>query len=113
MRILAVSLTFLDARRGGLGLSSSLVENNTSVEGDRAQVPMPGTQKWIASLGLPEVDAWHPWTAPGTMAVSGYASTFAPNFTFATVRDAGHMSPRYKPSEVLFLVDQWLQQHTI
>jgi len=76
-------------------------------------VPMPGTQKWIASLGLPEVDAWHPWTAPGTMSVSGYASTFAPNFTFATVRDAGHMSPRYKPKEVLFLIDQWLQMKTI
>ena len=47
------------------------------------------------------------------MSVSGYASTFAPNFTFATVRDAGHMSPRYKPKEVLFLIDRWLQMKTI
>ena len=106
-------VNFLDARRERLGLHSTGENTSTPVAEARAQVPMPGTQKWIASLGLPEVDAWHPWTAPGTMAVSGYASTFAPNFTFATVRDAGHMSPRYKPSEVLFLVDQWLQQHTI
>ncbi|KAH8074265.1 serine carboxypeptidase [Aureococcus anophagefferens] len=64
-------------------------------------VPHVGTQRWIASLALPEVEAWHPWTAPGTMPVSGYATRYVPNFTSATVRDAGHMAPRYKPREPL------------
>ena len=77
-------------------------------------VPMPGTQKWIASLAaggaLQELDAWRPWTAPGTMSVTGYATTFAPNFTFATIRDAGHMSPRYKPRELLYMIESWLRQ---
>jgi len=80
-------------------------------------VPMPGTQKWIASLAnrgaLQELDAWHPWTAPDTMAVTGYATTFAPNFSFATIRDAGHMSPRYKPKELLFMIDSWLRQRPL
>jgi hypothetical protein len=73
-------------------------------------VPHVGTQRWIASLALPEVEAWHPWTAPGTMPVSGYATRYAPNFTFATVRDAGHMAPRYKPRELLYLFDSWLRR---
>ncbi|KAK7240021.1 serine-type carboxypeptidase [Aureococcus anophagefferens] len=73
-------------------------------------VPHVGTQRWIASLALPEVEAWHPWTAPGTMPVSGYATRYVPNFTFATVRDAGHMAPRYKPRELLYLFDSWLRR---
>ena len=71
---------------------------------------MPGTQKWIRSLDLPETTPWHPWTAPGTAAITGYATVYAPDFTFASIRDAGHMSPRYKPRELFDMIDAWLRK---
>ena len=76
-------------------------------------VPMPGTQKWIRSLALPETTPWHPWLAPGTAAVTGYATVYAPDFTFASIRDAGHMSPRYKPRELFYMVDAWLRKEPL
>jgi carboxypeptidase C (cathepsin A) len=30
------------------------------------------------------------------------------NFTFVTVRDAGHMVPRYKPTQALFMLKHFL-----
>ena len=76
-------------------------------------VPMPGTQKWIWSLDLPETTPWHPWTAPGTAAITGYATVYAPDFTFASIRDAGHMSPRYKPRELFYMIDAWLSKEPL
>ena len=77
-------------------------------------VPHVGTQRWIASLAMPVDRDWRPYTAPGTMAVTGYVTTYlGGDFTFATVRDAGHMAPRYKPRELLYLFDQWLQKKPI
>ena len=76
-------------------------------------VPMPGTQKWIRSLALPETTPWHPWTAPGTAAVTGYATAYAPDFSFVSIRDAGHMSPRYKPRELFYMIDAWLRKEPL
>ena len=76
-------------------------------------VPMPGTQKWIRSLALPETTPWHPWTAPGTAAITGYATAYEPDFTFASIRDAGHMSPRYKPRELFYMIDAWLRKEPL
>eukprot|EP00755_Sulcionema_specki_P007838 Sspe_Gene.39311::Locus_18961_Transcript_1_1_Confidence_1.000_Length_1578::g.39311::m.39311/K16296/SCPL-I; serine carboxypeptidase-like clade I len=72
-------------------------------------VPYVGTQRWIESLGFDVVKNWHPWQAPGTMPVTGYSQTYnVNNFTFATIRDAGHMSPRHKPKQLLFLIKSYL-----
>ena len=76
-------------------------------------VPMPGTQKWIRSLALPETTPWHPWAAPGTAAITGYATAYEPDFTFASIRDAGHMSPRYKPRELFYMIDAWLRKEPL
>ena len=47
-------------------------------------------------MELTEARLWRPWVA-GEMVV-GYVTQYAENnFTFATMRDAGHMVPRYKP----------------
>lgn len=55
-------------------------------------VPYVGTQRWISSLGLQVDEEWRPWQAPNTMPVTGYVVTYTTNnFTFATLRDAGHM----------------------
>ena len=80
-------------------------------------VPHVGTARWISSLGLPVTSEWRPWTAPGTMPVTGYVTTYnvsatepmaRAGLTFATVRDAGHMVPRYKPSQSQYMIRRWL-----
>ena len=74
-------------------------------------VPYVGTERWIARLRLNVSAPWRPWQSPGTMAVSGYVTEYATaggGLTFATVRDAGHMVPRYRPTEALHLFSTWL-----
>ncbi|KAJ1457876.1 peptidase S10, serine carboxypeptidase [Pelagophyceae sp. CCMP2097] len=79
-------------------------------------VPYVGTARWIESLRMPVVKAWRPWTAPQTMAVTGYVTTYdtpGGGFTFATVRDAGHMVPRYKPKQAKHMMQRWLDGHDL
>ena len=50
------------------------------------------------------------------MPVTGYVTAYnvssdpsvRAGLTFATVRDAGHMVPRYKPKQALYMIHQWL-----
>lgn len=73
-----------------------------------------GTQRWIDSLELPVSMPWHPWSGgPGSF-ISGYTTVYSgrgigSNFTFTTIRDAGHMAPRYKPSETLHMITRFLK----
>eukprot|EP01062_Namystynia_karyoxenos_P063870 TRINITY_DN5666_c0_g1_i1.p2 TRINITY_DN5666_c0_g1~~TRINITY_DN5666_c0_g1_i1.p2 ORF type:complete len:503 (+),score=127.94 TRINITY_DN5666_c0_g1_i1:78-1586(+) len=77
-------------------------------------VPYVGTQRWIESLQLPVDTEWHPWQAEGTIPVSGYATVYGiNNFTFATIRDAGHMVPRYKPKQMLHLFTHFLNNQPL
>merc|ERR1719174_2637536 len=71
-------------------------------------VPYVGTQRWITGLGYDTLAPWRPWKVNGQ--VAGYVETFdtGTNFSFATVRDAGHMMPRYKPMQALHLMRQYL-----
>lgn len=78
-------------------------------------VPYVGTQRWIDSLELPASTPWHPWSGgPGSF-ISGYTTVYSgpgigSNFTFTTIRDAGHMAPRYKPSETLHMITNFLNK---
>lgn len=76
--------------------------------GDADQcVPYVGTQRWIDSLNLNESDAWRPWMHDEK--VAGYTSSYQNGrFTFATVRGAGHMAPRYKPAVSLQMFNRFL-----
>ena len=59
---------------------------------------------------------WRPWNSDGARDayVSGYTQTLGDNnFTFTTIRDAGHMSPRYKPKETLHMMRQWIKNERI
>ena len=40
--------------------------------------------------------AWSPWTTRGG-SVGGYVTQYVNNFTFITVRGAGHMVPQTQP----------------
>ena len=75
-------------------------------------VPYVGTERWIESLNMRVNASWRPWTAPSTMPVSGYVTTYdtpGGGFTFATMRGAGHMVPRYKPKEARYMISRWLR----
>ena len=47
-------------------------------------------------MGLTETEPWSPWFSdPGTGSqIAGYSTVYEHNFTFATVKGAGHVSHR-------------------
>ena len=47
-------------------------------------------------MGLTETEPWSPWFSdPGTGSqIAGYSTVYEHNFTFATVKGAGHVSRR-------------------
>ena len=62
-------------------------------------------------LGLNTVKPWAPWSAPdqsGEPAVLGYSTHYEYNFTYATVKGAGHMVPTFRPRAALVMVDRFL-----
>ncbi|KAF8649202.1 hypothetical protein HU200_064397 [Digitaria exilis] len=69
-------------------------------------VPYVGTQSWIRSLNFSTVDDWRPWYVDGQ--VGGYTTLYSNNFTFATVKGAGHTAPEYMPKQCLAMVSKWL-----
>ena len=73
-------------------------------------VPYVGTQRWIAELGYNATEPWRPWRVAGQGGgVAGYVEKYGINdFSFVTIRDAGHMSPRYKPAATLHMFKQFL-----
>ncbi|CAM6070730.1 unnamed protein product [Sphagnum tenellum] len=80
------------------------------------RVPTTGTREWINTLGLPVEKAWYPWTHPSKdsatglddLQVGGYSQVYARNFTFASVRGAGHMVPQDQPGRALTLFKAFL-----
>ena len=82
-----------------------------------ACVPTWGSEFWTRELGEPHgvVTEWHPWMSdsadPGSSrkVLAGYATTYGiNNFTFATVKGAGHEVPRYKPAFALSMIERFL-----
>ncbi|EIE23392.1 peptidase S10, serine carboxypeptidase [Coccomyxa subellipsoidea C-169] len=55
-----------------------------------AIVPVTGTRRWLARLGLPVVRSWRPWRS-GTGQIGGYYERYS-GLTFLTIREAGHMA---------------------
>ncbi|KAL0322294.1 UNVERIFIED_CONTAM: Serine carboxypeptidase-like 20 [Sesamum calycinum] len=62
-------------------------------------VPFTGTQAWTQSLGYKIVDEWRPWKS--NRQVAGFIQEYANDFTFLTIKGAGHTVPEYKPRESL------------
>ena len=81
-------------------------------------VPTWGSEFWTRELGEPHgvQTPWHPWTSssasPGSSksVLAGYAITYGiNNFTFVTVKGAGHEVPRYKPEFALTMLTKFIQ----
>ena len=71
-------------------------------------MPVTGTRLWLDALGLPEKDGsnWRYWTSPGEQVggfVVEYETNTASNFSFVTVRNAGHLVPETQQARALML----------
>ena len=53
-------------------------------------LPVVGTRRWVAGLGLRTLKAWRPWFSK-TGQVAGHVVEYDQSLTFASVRNAGHM----------------------
>ena len=73
-------------------------------------VPYLGGEQWTSRLGYDILDAWRPWTVDGEMMMGGYVQVYdtGTNFTFLTIRGAGHMVPQYKPMQAFFMIKYYL-----
>jgi serine carboxypeptidase-like clade 1 len=73
-----------------------------------ACVPYNGNEAWTKSMGLPLAvnGSWHAWKTDDQ--VSGYATAYEQDFTFVTVKGAGHMVPQYKPVQALDMLDRFI-----
>lgn len=82
-----------------------------------AIVPVTGTRMWLDRLGVPVANgsssSWRPWTT-SVGQVGGYVTEYetstATNFTFVSVRNAGHMVPAAQPSRALEMFQAFIQR---
>jgi len=64
-----------------------------------ACVPWNGSYNWTRNLGLKETVAWRPWSvnADGRSWTAGFVTSWGTNFSFITIKHAGHMVPQFEP----------------
>jgi len=70
-------------------------------------VPTAGTVMWTQGLGRAVKKPWTPWMDENDQ-VGGMVEVFD-RFTFATVRNAGHMVPFYQPQRAWVLFSNFIQ----
>eukprot|EP01061_Rhynchopus_euleeides_P016689 TRINITY_DN27_c0_g1_i2.p1 TRINITY_DN27_c0_g1~~TRINITY_DN27_c0_g1_i2.p1 ORF type:complete len:480 (+),score=202.03 TRINITY_DN27_c0_g1_i2:47-1486(+) len=86
-----------------------------------ACVPLQGNEEWTTDLAatgtIKEDKAWHPWKVSDSSPVpAGYATTYtvpsAPglDFSFVTIRLAGHMVPTFQPEAAYAMFDRFLSK---
>eukprot|EP01060_Flectonema_neradi_P029148 TRINITY_DN395_c4_g1_i1.p1 TRINITY_DN395_c4_g1~~TRINITY_DN395_c4_g1_i1.p1 ORF type:complete len:473 (+),score=95.79 TRINITY_DN395_c4_g1_i1:39-1421(+) len=70
-------------------------------------VPYVHAEGWTSSFHYKQSSPWRPWTVD--QQVAGYTIRYDHNnFTFATVKGAGHMVPQYKAREALHLITAFI-----
>lgn len=77
----------------------------TIYNGDRdTSVPYTGDEAWTEGMGYVAKTPWHPWTY-GDNQVAGYATVYEKNdFTFVTVKGAGHLMPVDAPEQAFEMI---------
>ena len=71
-------------------------------------IPFIGTRDWVYQrMGLETIEPYSAWTMEGQ--VAGFVTKFKGDFTFATIKGAGHMAPQTNPVESLELLARFLR----
>merc|ERR1719198_2020973 len=73
-----------------------------------AQLPHTATERWTAALGFQETEPWQPWSVRKAY-VGGYVTRYEHNFTYATVKGAGHMVPTFRPESSREMVQRFIE----
>jgi len=93
-----------------LGLYPTLIQKYRTLiyNGDvDCCVPYTDNEMWTSGLGYPIKDDWRPWVFNDQ--VAGYVTVYDQNdFTFATIKGAGHMVPQFKPPQALAMFQRFL-----
>ncbi|XP_065178746.1 uncharacterized protein LOC135809342 [Sycon ciliatum] len=71
-----------------------------------AVVPYTDNEQWTSGMGYKEVAPFQAWLVDGQ--VAGYITRYENDFSFATVKGAGHMVPQFKPKAALALLTNFL-----
>jgi len=76
-----------------------------------ACVPWNGSYNWTRHLGLTETTAWRPWTftTPQKSWTGGFVTQWGKNFTFITIKHAGHMVPQFEPEASIVFYSAFLK----
>lgn len=70
-------------------------------------VPVTGTMQVIKNMNLTVEKSWRQWFSGG--GVGGFTEEYKGNFTFATVRGAGHSVPTDQPIHALTLFTSFIR----
>jgi len=72
-------------------------------------VPYTDNESWTESLGYPVKEGWRQWEVNSQ--VAGYVTTYDAHpsqFSFLTVKGAGHMVPQYKPVQAFAMFQRFI-----
>merc|ERR1711957_685888 len=76
-----------------------------------AQIPHTSSEMWTSTLGFTEVEPYQMWTL--NKYVQGYVTRYQHNFTFVTVKGAGHMVPLYRPAAAQAMVSRFVSTRQV
>ena len=71
-----------------------LVYNGDTDPGINSMVTQDKYFTFFSSVGIEPDRQWRPWTLDGKQRMGGYAVEYPGDFTYATIRGAGHMVRR-------------------
>ena len=71
-----------------------------------AVVPYTDNEEWTSGMGYEEVAPFEAWLVDGQ--VAGYITRYEHDFSFVTVKGAGHMVPQFKPRQALAMLENFL-----
>jgi len=66
-------------------------------------------ENWTVDMGLPEREAWRPWTRDGKKKMGGYVTRYQGDFDYLTIRGSGHMVPEYKPEAASIMLEKFIK----
>lgn len=75
-------------------------------------VPVVGTRRWVAGLGLKEELSWRAWESNRGQ-VGGYVVHYEGGMVFSSVRNAGHMVPYTQAERAFTMVKRFLTRHNL